>query len=86
MVLGILTGLLRRSGSHTPLGNFSSKMGNKNFYKDWQGKVWNSRKERRLHPPQPPKLSHARHDRLPIKAVRMARRRARETRRARDAR
>ena len=33
MVLGVLAGLLRRSGSHTPLGNFSSKLGNKNFYK-----------------------------------------------------
>ena len=33
MVLGVLRGLLRRSGSHTPLGNFSSKRGNKNFYK-----------------------------------------------------
>ena len=33
MVLGVLTGMLRRAGSHTPLGNFSSKRGNKNFYK-----------------------------------------------------
>ena len=40
MVLGILTGLLRRSGSHTPLGNFSSKMGNKNFYKGRGGKKY----------------------------------------------
>lgn len=30
---GVLTSLLRKTGSHTPLGNFSSKRGNKNFYK-----------------------------------------------------
>ena len=40
MVLGVLTGLLRRSGSHTPLGNFSSKRGNKNFYKGRGGKKY----------------------------------------------
>ena len=33
MVLGVMTGLLRKTGSHTPKGNFSSKRGNKNFYK-----------------------------------------------------
>ena len=38
MVLGVLAGLLRRSGSHTPLGNFSSKLGNKNFYKGRGGR------------------------------------------------
>jgi len=32
-LLGILTAMPRRMGSHTPLGNFSSKRGNKNFYK-----------------------------------------------------
>jgi|EP00900_Chrysochromulina_parva_P000836 Mitochondrial ribosomal protein L27 len=32
-MLGILTQLTRRVGSHTPAGNFSSKRGNKNFYK-----------------------------------------------------
>ena len=32
-MLGILTQVSRKSGSHTPLGNFSSKRGNKNFYK-----------------------------------------------------
>ena len=40
MVLGVMTGLLRRSGSHTPLGNFSSKRGNKNFYKGRGGKKY----------------------------------------------
>ena len=40
MVLGVLTGLLRRSGSHTPLGNFSSKRGNKNFVKGRGGKKY----------------------------------------------
>ena len=40
MVLGVLRGLLRRSGSHTPLGNFSSKRGNKNFYKGRGGKKY----------------------------------------------
>lgn len=33
MVFGIMAGLLRKRGSHTPAGNFSSKRGNKNFYK-----------------------------------------------------
>ena len=33
MVFGILTGLMRKRGSHTPAGNFSSKRGNKDFYK-----------------------------------------------------
>ena len=33
MVLGVMTGLMRKMGSHTPLGNFTSKRGNKNFYK-----------------------------------------------------
>ena len=33
MVFGIMTGLLRKRGSHTPAGNFSAKRGNKNFYK-----------------------------------------------------
>ena len=33
MVLGVMTSLMRRMGSHTPLGNFTSKRGNKNFYK-----------------------------------------------------
>ena len=36
----VLTGVLRRSGSHTPLGNFSSKRGNKNFYKGRGGKKY----------------------------------------------
>lgn len=33
MVLGVMTSMMRRMGSHTPLGNFTSKRGNKNFYK-----------------------------------------------------
>ena len=37
MVLGIMRSLMRRQGSHTPLGNFSSKRGNKNFYKSRGG-------------------------------------------------
>lgn len=40
MVLGILTGALRKVGSYTPLGNFSSKRGNKNFYKGKGGKKY----------------------------------------------
>eukprot|EP00310_Coccolithus_braarudii_P022067 CAMPEP_0183352036 /NCGR_PEP_ID=MMETSP0164_2-20130417/27058_1 /TAXON_ID=221442 /ORGANISM="Coccolithus pelagicus ssp braarudi, Strain PLY182g" /LENGTH=94 /DNA_ID=CAMNT_0025524381 /DNA_START=94 /DNA_END=378 /DNA_ORIENTATION=- len=32
-VCGVLVGMLRKMGSHTPAGNFSSKRGNKNFYK-----------------------------------------------------
>eukprot|EP00308_Calcidiscus_leptoporus_P002979 CAMPEP_0119365964 /NCGR_PEP_ID=MMETSP1334-20130426/12859_1 /TAXON_ID=127549 /ORGANISM="Calcidiscus leptoporus, Strain RCC1130" /LENGTH=99 /DNA_ID=CAMNT_0007382067 /DNA_START=96 /DNA_END=395 /DNA_ORIENTATION=- len=32
-VFGVLVGVLRKMGSHTPSGNFSSKRGNKNFYK-----------------------------------------------------
>ena len=32
-IFGVMTGLLRRRGSHTPNGAFSSKWGNKNFYK-----------------------------------------------------
>ena len=40
MVLGVMTGLLRKHGSITPLGNFSSKMGNKNFYKGRGGKKY----------------------------------------------
>ena len=31
--LGVLTQVMYKTGSHTPLGNFSSKRGNKNFYK-----------------------------------------------------
>ena len=30
---GVLIGMMRKMGSHTPAGNFSSKRGNKNFYK-----------------------------------------------------
>merc|ERR1712070_1283214 len=30
---GVCTGVWRKMGSHTPKGNFSSKRGNKNFYK-----------------------------------------------------
>ena len=40
MVLGVFTGFLRRAGSHTPLGNFTSKRGNKNFYKGRGGKKY----------------------------------------------
>ena len=40
MVLGILQGVMRRQGSHTPLGNFTSKMGGKNFYKGRGGKKY----------------------------------------------
>ena len=32
-IFGVMTGLLRRRGSHTPDGAFSSKWGNKNYYK-----------------------------------------------------
>ena len=39
-VLGILTQVMRKTGSHTPLGNFSSKRGNKNFYKGRGGKKY----------------------------------------------
>lgn len=39
MVLGILSGLARRTGSHTPLGNFSSKRAG-NFYKGRGGKKY----------------------------------------------
>eukprot|EP00326_Haptolina_ericina_P024095 CAMPEP_0181195562 /NCGR_PEP_ID=MMETSP1096-20121128/14959_1 /TAXON_ID=156174 ORGANISM="Chrysochromulina ericina, Strain CCMP281" /NCGR_SAMPLE_ID=MMETSP1096 /ASSEMBLY_ACC=CAM_ASM_000453 /LENGTH=94 /DNA_ID=CAMNT_0023285185 /DNA_START=65 /DNA_END=349 /DNA_ORIENTATION=+ len=35
-----MTGLMRRSGSHTPAGNFSPKRGNKNFYKGTGGKKY----------------------------------------------
>ena len=31
--LGVVTQVMHKTGSHTPLGNFSSKRGNKNFYK-----------------------------------------------------
>lgn len=40
MVLGIMTGTLRKIGSYTPLGNFTSKRGNKNFYKGKGGKKY----------------------------------------------
>lgn len=40
MVFGIITGLLRRRGSHTPAGNFSSKRGNKNYYKGKGGRKY----------------------------------------------
>ena len=39
-VLGILTQVMRKTGSHTPLGNFSSMRGNKNFYKGRGGKKY----------------------------------------------
>ena len=39
-MLGILTQISRKMGSHTPLGNFSSKRGNKNFYKGRGGKKY----------------------------------------------
>lgn len=39
-MLGILTQMARKMGSHTPLGNFSSKRGNKNFYKGRGGKKY----------------------------------------------
>ena len=32
-IFGVCTGVWRKMGSHTPKGNFSSKRGNKNFYK-----------------------------------------------------
>ena len=42
MVLGMMTRIFVRwrSGSHTPLGNFTSKRGNKNFYKGRGGKKY----------------------------------------------
>ncbi|KAL1525442.1 hypothetical protein AB1Y20_020300 [Prymnesium parvum] len=40
MVFGVLTRVMRKAGSHTPLGNFSSKRGNKNFYKGKGGKKY----------------------------------------------
>ena len=40
MVLGILTGLLRISSKYTKHGNFTSKRGNKNFYKGRGGKKY----------------------------------------------
>jgi hypothetical protein len=42
MVFGVLTALLRR-GSITPLGNFTSKRGNKNFYKGRGAKRWGNK-------------------------------------------
>jgi len=39
-MLGLITQLTRKMGSHTPLGNFSSKRGNKNFYKGRGGKKY----------------------------------------------
>ena len=41
-LLGIVTQVMRKSGSHTPLGNFSSKRGNKNFYKGRGGQKYGS--------------------------------------------
>ena len=39
-IFGVMTGLLRRRGSHTPNGAFSSKWGNKNYYKGKGGKKY----------------------------------------------
>ena len=57
MVFGIITGLLRKRGSHTPKGSISSKRGNKNFYKGKGGlkygslDKWGARRARSLSPP-----------------------------------
>ena len=39
-VFGVMTSMMRKRGSHTPAGNFSSKWGNKNFYKGKGGKKY----------------------------------------------
>ena len=84
MVLGILTGLLRRSGSHTPLGNFSSKWATRTFTRDAK-EIRNSGRNGGFI------LRSLLNYRMPdMTGFRLKRtygpRRARETRRARDAR
>lgn len=38
--LGLLTQVMHKMGSHSPSGNFSSKRGNKNFYKGRGGRKY----------------------------------------------